>query len=212
MTVVPDSAVTALLGIPVAEMLLASDTSTGVALLVMFALMAVPLGPAEPTAILAGLLVGAGMAPLWVVVIVLALGMTAGDLIAFRAGGPVQRRLTRRPRGEAWLAAWRHHLQKRRLWRDVAVAGLRFIPGVRTPSALAARSTGIGTVRFCLLAAAGSVAWAAAWVGISGAAAARPGGLAVVGALLVLTVVAGLIWRRCGRGASGPDGLEHRPQ
>ncbi|HLS12877.1 MAG TPA: VTT domain-containing protein [Beutenbergiaceae bacterium] len=201
----PETIATALLGIPVAEMLLASDTSAWVALLVLLALMAVPLGPAEPTAILAGLLVGAGMAPIWVVVLVLALGMTAGDLIAFRAGGPVQRRLARRPRAEAYLAAWRHHLHQRRLWRDAAVAGLRFIPGVRTPSALAARSTGIGTLRFGLLAAAGSVAWAAAWVGILGAAAARPGGLVVVGALLVLTVVAGLIWRRRGRGAAGSE-------
>lgn len=134
----------------------------------MMVLMALPMGPAEPTAVAAGLIAGAPLMPLWAVVLALTVGMLCGDLVVFRAGGVVERCVRRRG-GGGMIEVWQHRLDRHPRWRDIAVAGLRFVPGARTPAALAARSSGISSVRFCMLGAAGSLAWACLWTGAGSA-------------------------------------------
>ncbi|GAB4004431.1 hypothetical protein GCM10029992_49360 [Glycomyces albus] len=101
--------------------------------------VAVPMGPAEATAAMAGALAGPASAPQWLAILVVAAGMFAGDLLAYGAGGPITCRLRRHPRAANRLDRWRRRLESRPAWRDLAVIGLRFVPGARTPSALAAR-------------------------------------------------------------------------
>ena len=138
-------------------------------LLIVFVLMAIPMGPAEPTAIVAGATATTVGLPLWLIIPVVAAGMLIGDLITFLSAGALQRRLLRRDRVRLRLRRWQTALNAQHVWRDLAVAGLRFIPCARTPAAMAARGSGLSTNRFCILAAAGATAWAAIWVGAASA-------------------------------------------
>lgn len=135
-----------------------------VPLLVMFALLAVPLGPAEPAALATAGLVGASALPAGPAILALAAGMVLGDVVVHRVAEPLLGALHRKPRAAQKMARWERHLRRRPVWRDAAVFGLRFIPGCRTPAALAARAAGVARLRFTFVAAAGSLAWAGLWV------------------------------------------------
>lgn len=166
---------------------------TWLILVVALLLMAVPMGPAEPTALTAGALVSAGALPAVTAVLALSAGMLLGDILTYHAGGPFARRIGRHPGGAQRLASWQHHIGRYPGSRCVAVLGLRFIPGARTPSALVARGSGVGEVQFITLTAAGSLLWAGLWV-VAGATLTQvmsPGLLAVIlaAALLVLVVL-----------------------
>lgn len=145
--------------------LLVSPTLPHWALLtILLVLMAIPMGPAEPTALTAAVLVSASTLPPMGAVLVIAAGMTLGDAVAHQAGRPAMKLLGQRPGAAQRLVRWSQRLQCQSLGRDVAVAGLRFLPGARTPAALVARAAGVSSARFILLAAAGSLAWATLWV------------------------------------------------
>lgn len=157
--------------------------------------LAVPMGPAEATAATAGALAGAAYAPPWLAILVVAAGMFAGDLLAYGAGGPITRRLRRFPKAANRLERWRRRLETRPAWRDLAVIGLRFVPGARTPSAVAARGTGVGLGRFCALTAAGSILWAAAWTTLGTAIAELSGPVGTVAAIVLVPVAVLIAWR-----------------
>lgn len=147
--------------------------------------VAVPMGPAEATAAMAGALAGPASAPQWLAILVVAAGMFAGDLLAYGAGGPITCRLWRHPRAANRLDRWRRRLESRPAWRDLAVIGLRFVPGARTPSALAARGSGISLIRFCVLTAAGSVLWALVWTNLGSAIADFSGPIETAAAIVL---------------------------
>lgn len=154
-------------------------------LLLFILLMAVPMGPAEPTALIAGALVSASVLPLVPAVLVLAMGMLLGDVLAYWAGGLISRRIGKHPKGAQRLKRWQHHLDKNPGSRGVSIVGLRFLPGAHTPSALAARGSRVGEVQYVTLAAVGSLLWATLWVA-GGAAAAQAMSLDAVAAFLVM--------------------------
>ncbi|WP_300343865.1 VTT domain-containing protein [Nesterenkonia sp.] len=133
-------------------------------LLSLLVVMAIPMGPAEPTALAAAALVSTAALPPLTTVVAIAAGMTLGDALTHRAAGPLLRRMRQKPHAAGRLHKWSQRLQRQRYGRDAAVAGLRLLPGARTPAALAARAAGISSPRFLLLAAAGSLIWAALWV------------------------------------------------
>lgn len=157
--------------------------------------MAVPMGPAEATAATSGALAGSAAAPPWLAVLVVAAGMFAGDLLAYGAGGPITRRLRRFPKAANRLERWRRRLETRQAWRDLAVIGLRFVPGARTPSALAARGTGVGLGRFCALTAAGSILWAGVWTTLGSAIAEFAGPAGTVAAIVLVPIAPLIAWR-----------------
>ncbi|WP_199040871.1 DedA family protein [Glycomyces salinus] len=157
--------------------------------------MAVPMGPAEATAATAGALAGPASAPQWLASLVVAAGMFTGDLLAYGAGGPIARRLRRRSKAANRLDCWRRRLESRPARRDIAVIGLRFVPGARTPSALMARGSGIGLARFCVLTAAGSVLWAGVWTTLGSAIAEFSGPIASTAAVILAPVALLIVWR-----------------
>ncbi|WP_191089684.1 DedA family protein [Nesterenkonia ebinurensis] len=146
------------------ELLTSSALPSWCLLLLLLVLMAIPLGPAEPTAVAAGVMISASALSPLPTVLIIAAGMTIGDVLTHQAGRPLLRALQQKPRAAQRIDFWSRALQHQPLGRDAAVAGLRFIPGARTPAALAARAAGVGGVRFMLLAVAGSLAWASLWV------------------------------------------------
>lgn len=173
-------------------------------MVLLLLLAAIPMGPAEPAAVTAGVLAGTGALPLWAAAAVVAAGMSAGNLLTFCAGGPLLRRLSRGPQAAARLARWRTALDARPWRRDAAVVGLRLIPGARTPAVLAARSTGLSTARFCLLEAVGSLLWAGLWTGAGAAARQVPGEAGGILVVLAVGAVAALLLRRQHRHSAVP--------
>lgn len=171
-------------------------------LILLLPLLVIPLGPAEPAAVATGALVSAGALPLWAGVPVVAAGMFAGNLLAFHAGGPVLRLLRRRPQDAARLERWQTVMGARPLRRDAAVVLVRLVPGARTPAVLAARSAGVGTARFCLLDAVGSLLWAGLWVGAGSVVQQVPSAAGAAVLLIGGAAVVVLLVRR-GRGGSG---------
>jgi membrane protein DedA with SNARE-associated domain len=103
--------------------------------------------------------------PLWGAVLAVAAGMLVGDSLIYAAAGPVMSRArarwTRRPRVARIATA----LATRPLWRDAGLAGLRFVPGARTPMAFLARELRTSRSHFLLVVGAGSLAWAGVWTG-----------------------------------------------
>lgn len=161
-------------------------------------LMAVPMGPAEPTAVVIGALVSAAVVPLVPAILTVAAGMLIGDVLTYRAGGVIAERISRRPDRAQRLKRWEHQLEAKPLWTAMGAAGLRFIPGARSPAALISRGAGMRSAQFCLLTAIGSLLWAALWV-LGGAALTQilsPVLLAAVLAAALLALV-GLQASRC---------------
>lgn len=182
-------------------------------LLLILVLMAVPLGPAEPTALAAGFLIGASALPSALTVTVVAAGMTAGDVVAHRAGGLVLRRARTDPRRARRLDRWEQTMRAHPVRRDLAVIGLRFLPGARTPSALAAGAAGVSTGRFILLAAGGSLLWAVSWTMLWAAGAgavvqSAPSGLLAGGmaALFLVMFIAPVFFRLLRERVRSPGG------
>ncbi|MGJ9413731.1 DedA family protein [Aeromicrobium sp. CF4.19] len=147
------------------------------ALLLIGLVTIIPFGPVEAAAVTAGTLAHTGLVPLWVAVLPVAIGMLLGDYLVYAAAGPMldraRPRWANRPRVAAMLSA----LVAKPLWRDVGVAGLRFVPGGRTPTALMARELRMTRTHFCVVAGAGSLLWAGVWTG---------GGSALAGGALTL--------------------------
>ena len=154
-------------------------------LMLVLLLMAVPMGPAEPTAVIAGALVSASVLPLVPAVLVLAVGMLVGDMLAYWAGGLICRKIGKHHKGAQRLERWHHHVEEHLGSRGVAIVGLRFLPGARTPSALAARGSGVGGVQYVTLAALGSLVWATLWLA-GGAVAAQAMSLDAVASFLAM--------------------------
>lgn len=169
------------------ELLTGALIPSWVALLLILVLVSVPLGPAEPTAVAAGVLVAASVLPPVLTIVVVAVGMTLGDVLTYQAGAAILRRTRRAHRFDRWRQA----LRARPVRRDLVIIGLRFLPGARTPAALAARGAGVDAGRFILLAAGGSLLWAVLWVSGGGAVAqvVPPGLLAACLVSLLLAVV-----------------------
>ncbi|GAA3279806.1 VTT domain-containing protein [Nesterenkonia halobia] len=190
-------------------------------LLVVVALIGLPAGPAEPTALAAGLLAIRPELPLEAGVVAAAAGMAGGDLLSIGLAHRLSRRRpvddhgarhARRPRADR-----ARHLLARQADRPalamLVLAGGRFLPGLRTPTAAAAGLAGLPIRRCVLAVSVGSLAWAAVWVSAGrlgastlDAAGVAPGDLVGDGALLgtvaVLTLlVVGLILPRLGRDA-----------
>lgn len=132
-------------------------------LALLFLLVAIPMGPAEPTAFAAGATAASLGVPLWQATVVVAAGMIVGDLTTYWLAGFFRHRLLRSPRAQQRLARWQFQLKKFRGRRDLAFVSLRFIPGARTPTAVAARFSGVSTARYIALAAIGAAAWAILW-------------------------------------------------
>lgn len=172
------------------ELLISPDLPAWWLLLILFALMAIPMGPAEPTALTAGVLVCAPVLSPSAAVLVIAAGMTLGDVLTHRASSPLLRMLRQKPAAAQRLDRWSQRLQSRPLCRDAAVAGLRFLPGARTPAVLAARAAGMTSARLMLLAGAGSLAWATLWVLGGGTLVHLLPGWVVIAALLSVMLVA----------------------
>lgn len=160
-------------------------------LLLIFALLATPMGPAEPTALVAGAMAATGGLSLWLAIPVVAVGMFVGDLITFLAAAALTHRLLKSDRSGRRLRRWQTALNAQHVWRDLAIAGLRFMPGARTPAALAARGSGVSTTRFCILAAIGAIAWAVVWVGAASVVEALP--LQQLLPLLTIVAIAALV-------------------
>ena len=161
--------------------------------LVVVALMALPLGPAEVTALAAGALAASSGASPWQAVATVAFGMALGDVVVYLIGGPLERALRRHTRAAATLDRWRSRVAARPVRRDAYIVAFRFLPGARTPTALASRGAGVGAVRYVLLVVTGSLAWSALWVVAGDAVSAVPGlpvsVLAVAGVLMFPAVV-----------------------
>lgn len=174
------------------ELLTGPLLPTWALLLLVFLLMAVPMGPAEPVVVVTGALVSADVLPLAPAVLTLSGGMLVGDVLAYRAGGLISRKIGKHPRGAQRLERWQHHLEMHPRSRGAAIVGLRFLPGARTPSALAARGSGVGEVQYITLAAIGSLLWAALWVagGAAVVQAVSPSALAAILATAVLALTA----------------------
>lgn len=177
-------------------------------LLLVVGLVGLPAGPAEPTALAAGLLAIRPEIPLEAGVLAVATGMAGGDLLSI---GLARRLSRRRPVDDHGVRRARHpradrarHLLARQADRParamLVLAGSRFLPGLRTPTAVAAGLAGLPVRRCVLAVSVGSLAWAAAWVsagrlGASAfdAAGDAPGGLVGDGALLGATAVLALL-------------------
>ncbi|MGX1768140.1 VTT domain-containing protein [Dietzia sp. NPDC055343] len=161
--------------------------------LVVVALMALPLGPAEVTALAAGALAASSGVSPWQAVATVAFGMALGDVVVYLIGGPLERALRRHTRAAAPLDRWRSRVAARPVRRDACIVAFRFLPGARTPTALASRGAGVGAVRYVLLVVTGSLAWSALWVVAGEAVGAVPGlpvsVLAVAGVLMFPAVV-----------------------
>lgn len=147
----------------VSDLLTAWPLGSWGVLALLFILVAIPMGPAEPTAFTAGATAASLGVPLWQATVVVAVGMLVGDLTTYWLAGTFRHRLIRRHRARQRLQRWQLQLNKCRGRRDLALAGLRFIPGARTPTAVAARYSGVSTPRYLALAAIGAVAWAVFW-------------------------------------------------
>lgn len=160
-----------LLALPSGVARLHSDVPGWVVLLLVGIVLIVPFGPVEAAAVTAGTLASAGAVPLWVAVLVVAASMLLGDLLLYAGPGSRlerarRRRATRpRPGVRRRLGVLRTALEARPWRRDAALAGLRLIPGARTPTTLVARSLGMSSTHFVLVAGAGSLLWAWLWTG-----------------------------------------------
>lgn len=164
---------------------------TWLILILALLLMAVPMGPAEPTAVVVGALVTASVVPLVPALLAVAAGMLLGDVLTYRAGGVIAQRVSRHSCHARRLKHWEQQLGAKPLWTAMGAAGLRFVPGARSPAALIARGAGMGGVQFAGLAAGGSLLWAALWV-LGGAGLTQvlsPGLLAIIVALALLSLV-----------------------
>lgn len=135
--------------------------------------ISVPFGPAEPLTVGAGALSVGPETPLWGVVLAAATGMTCGDLLVaglarrLRAGPPATDDPPRSPprRVDRAAAVLARRAAESRL-ALLMVAGARFVPGLRTPTAVAVGLAGLPIRRCAPAVAAGSLTWAGVYSGI----------------------------------------------
>lgn len=121
----------------------------------------VPALPSETLLILGGVLAANGDLELGWLIVLGAIGAFVGDNTSYwigrGGGGPVRRRLERRP-----------SFQKRFAWANgrlragggYVIPLSRFVPGGRTAVTFSAGALGISWLRFALLSAAGAIVWA----------------------------------------------------
>lgn len=143
-----------------------SITELVVSGLMVFGLLAIPMGPAEPTALAVGVATAGLDVPLWLSIAVIAAGMFVGDLIVYCTATAFTDRCFRSAGARNKLNRWRATLHGRPLGRDAMILVLRFIPGARTPAAILAANSGISIVRFCVLTVLGATCWATFWIGL----------------------------------------------
>jgi membrane protein DedA with SNARE-associated domain len=135
------------------------------ALLGIGLVMVIPFGPTEPAAAAAGVLASTGAVPPWIAVFAVATSMLLGDILTYRASGPLLRQLRNRRSDRGHTGRVKSALETRPIWRAIGVAGLRFVPGARTPINLGARDVEMGLPHFSLVAGVGSLVWAIVWTG-----------------------------------------------
>lgn len=204
------------------EGMLVSPFAGAVILLVVALDAFLPVVPSETLVVAAGALAasGAGPAPV-VTVLVAAVGAVTGDLVAYRIGSRLGRRVQAGEAGEAGGArAGRRARVLRTAQRQLdergpgMVVAARFVPGGRTAVTTACGALGMPLRRFVPLAAVAGLLWAT-WgvlLGLLGGAALQgnPAGGVVLGCGLAMsvTLVAEVVRfvRRRRRSAEEPAG------
>lgn len=130
-------------------------------------LMAVPLGPAEPTMLAGGTLAGGAGMDLGLLVLALGIGGLLGDLVVFALSRGVAPTVTRRwvarrggtrvLEGNSGLISAVPLVSRRR--RDLAIVLARFVPGARSPTAALAGAGSVSPLRYAALSASGVSLW-----------------------------------------------------
>lgn len=134
--------------------------STAASLLVLFLVAVVPLAPTEAVLIGAGVLAAAGEVPLYLVVLIAAVGCLASDLINFgagrRLGMKALAKVNRNSRARAMVVWTADQLAAR---GETVLIAARFLPAGGIVGALLTGALRWPLRRFLPVAAAGSALW-----------------------------------------------------
>lgn len=134
--------------------------STAASLLVLFLVAVVPLAPTEAVLIGAGVLAAAGEVPLYLVVLIAAVGCLASDLINFSAGRRLGMKalakVNRNSRARAMVVWTADQLAAR---GETVLIAARFLPAGGIVGALLTGALRWPLRRFLPVAAAGSALW-----------------------------------------------------